>query len=297
MKELTLARKIGVRSGVLETPKFTVSRRSVLSSKFLETKRGKIKSFSHASSYRLRQRLACYTVPNSKLYSACLTLPCHRFVSCEEYRAFWKYFQIYIRSDSVLSRCGFVWRHELQANGYKKPHTHFIIYIPNDISDSDFYFRFASICEKLIIRFDFCEKSQDYFRVFGLDFQMVQESGKYIKYLLDHLSKHKQVQLGFIGRQWGVINSKIFVEVKLNDLIEEECRIMSVRSNPAMVRKICLTFSRSLRRYFSWRYQRGDSPFGFCLRRVRGLPRFVFLSDSAVSRFRKYVNFLIHEYF
>lgn len=68
-----------------------------------------------------------------------------------------------------------------------------------------------------------------------------------LKYLMDHTSKHKQAQLGFVGRQWGYINPKRLV-VRTPEVIRDK-RVKDI---------VCRAFGM-LRRY---RVRDERCPFG-----------------------------------
>lgn len=185
--------------------------------------RGDITGFSAASRRRLRETLAmarpkdetlepwgfCLTIPGSSLPPSTVRDLWHEFVNHHFKRCF---------EDVPM-----VWRIELQQKQRQQAHWHCVIWCHLEQA--------ALIREEWIstvLRYskDLTEKT-----MFGINEHCVKmESLKgasasgIIGYLADHTSKHKQEQLGWKGRQWGVVNRSMldFSPVSTIEATEDE---------------------------------------------------------------------------
>lgn len=174
------------------------------------TKRGKITSFSLASTRRLRERFFFYDVPKSEKAGICLTVPMKGDLvegsDTTWFKVLWNDFQVNLRRE--CPDIGLVYRIELQKR--KTPHVHAVVYFVGDnpltrigkvwlracLRESD---RLATDCNitRYTVRID----------------KLTNNSIGYFRYLTDHASKHKRDQLGYQGKQWGVIGEKRFVKI------------------------------------------------------------------------------------
>ncbi len=168
-------------------------------------KKGDISSFSAASCARLRRSL-CVLRPSydCRLCGLCLTIP-GAILSPSYLRKLWHSFRV--RASQKFSNLPWVWRIELQKR--KQAHFHLVVY-GRSFADA---FGLRELWEDVVKRFVFdcgiCT-AEDYaaFLRHGVkvdDLASFNSSG-IIGYLCDHTSKHKQAQLGWVGRQWGVVN-------------------------------------------------------------------------------------------
>ena len=70
----------------------------------------------------------------------------------------------------------------------------------------------------------------------GVDFEVIKDTGAFMRYVADHASKRKQAQMGWKGRQWGVIGRKNLVRREPRTLsVEEWKRFLYVR----VLRRLC----------------------------------------------------------
>lgn len=156
--------------------------------------RGKIEGFSAKSAQRLRKMLC--RLDFESVYSITLTLP-----KCDiglDFRALWHSFVIRVRR--ALPNIAIIWRIELQQR--EVPHWH-LIAITSD------YFRCFDIKQLWFdsVRSWHSEIITAPFFLHGVKIcNYTLTSGRTINYFSSHVSKHKKSQLGWQGRQWGVIN-------------------------------------------------------------------------------------------
>ena len=155
------------------------------------------------------------------------------------YKRVWNRFQVSFRRAFPHSGC--VFRHELQKR--KAPHSHLVFYASNlDFGSSistrllsqmifglwvqalgyDVYsFRSSGEINRLKTFNPECLQYQSGFMLFGGSLNHFRKYGVKVdllssdhlamfRYLADHSSKHKQSQLGYSGKQWGVLNRKVF---------------------------------------------------------------------------------------
>lgn len=187
------------------------------------SKRGTITGFSAHSSLRLRQSLNDLTIYSSVLVSFCLTVPwSKRFFdsSPDAYKICFNRFCVSFRR--MFPNSGFIFRHELQQR--KLPHTHAMSYFSfSDIPNLD---RVPESCRDAFLRgFLTNQIIRLWVRALGdtlrsgrlqavlahavkLDF--VDDRLNLMRYLSDHTSKHKQSQLGYQGKQWGIVGRSNF---------------------------------------------------------------------------------------
>ena len=159
--------------------------------------RGEIKGLSPAAAARCREFVVTHDIPGSKLVSVTGTTAIGR--TPEEWR------KIMQRYSHRLVRKGVsaVWRVELQKRG--APHVHALLWVPPDL---DKWQRAISESWLECIGATF----QDDGKVVGLKpgefehaFQYEEGVGAgWVAYLASHTSKHKQDQLGWVGKQWGI---------------------------------------------------------------------------------------------
>lgn len=262
------------------------------STSFINSKRGKISKFSSQSNKRLRESLAYYYMPNSYCIAVSATISAHDNITCEEYQNFFHYFQIYQRKNNVLKNCAFIWRHELQAHGLRKPHTHFLAFCPKEIPIKDFYFAFVDLWQHLQIVCNIADGYIRYCHGFGVNMKVCDNVEKYYRYLAEHMTKKKHDQLGFVGRQWGIQNRKLLQKRSISDLFDQ-CRIMSVQITPQDKMRLEIRVERYLRRSLRYRKQGASTPykqgiFAFYKTKVlKRLPNILFLNDTQISDLKK----------
>lgn len=177
--------------------------------------KGDIKGFSAASRLRLRYTLARMQPRNSSdvLSGCCLTIP-GAIISQERASKIWKTFA---RNNCrrKFKDIPIVWRVELQKRG--QPHWHLTMYLPAGRAGCEIRYEFGQEWRRFIrdtlTRSDGClpwsVETDQGFELYGVKWKNLCSMDSATKYLapeLDHESKHKQDQLGWKGRQWGIIN-------------------------------------------------------------------------------------------
>jgi len=166
-------------------------------------KRGKIRGWSANSARRLRDTLNEKWVPDSQVVGLTLTLPWKNEFDglADEFRKSVHRFSIAFRRAYPNSAA--VYRIELQTRGM--PHLHAICFF----GSGD---RFLS--DELLVMWwkqgfrDLRDGSMMGYLRRGVKCDSLNLNAKrLVMYLCDHTSKRKQAQLGWVGRQWGVIAS------------------------------------------------------------------------------------------
>lgn len=166
-------------------------------------KRGKITGFSMKSRRRLRSFLLRYDVPGRVMVAGTLTVRDVR--GAQEWRGNWRRFRDWL-SYNDFPAC---WRVELQRRGV--PHLHCIFWVRESERD----------CFAIASR---------WLRLWGVEFdpdhvenavcwRNYVDAG-WFRYLVLHNQK-KDEQVGWLGRQWGVVLKKRFVEREKKEYILE----------------------------------------------------------------------------
>ena len=201
-------------------------------------KQGDISGFSENSRSRLRVLLSTARWKGGKCrrYGFTLTLPWA--ASPEEWRKVWHAFVMRLRKHVDL---GMIWRIELTtgkastSGGVRRCHVHAIVWIPIDTplrrSDAAMfgkddnlsaYFNLQAFGREWVDSWlssapPLTDSQVQYaFAIgegkgYGVSYKRLDDSKDgAIHYLCDHASKHKDEQLGWKGRQWGVVNRSCF---------------------------------------------------------------------------------------
>lgn len=174
-------------------------------------KKGDIKSFSQASARRLRETLALAKPvdENQVPWGVTLTIP-GPILSDDQVRAIWRDFQAHYLQRKFWSN-PVIWRIELQKR--KQAHWHLVMWarcIHPGIYYSPLAFDLARAWRQCVCKHiePLEERTAFGFEEHGVKVQALSAASAtgIIGYLCDHASKHKQEQLGWKGRQWGVVN-------------------------------------------------------------------------------------------
>lgn len=175
-------------------------------------KRGKVRQFSNKSRKRLIELLLKCRFERP----AAITL-----TLAENPSDFQKLFKFFSRK-MVQIGLSAVWRVELQTRGV--PHLHLVADVPDiEVASKIWSSWVATVDNFLPYRFGFLE--------YGTAIRWLDGSG-WFKYLALHAGKHKASQLGWEGRQWGIINRPVLCIDETNDVFqilpgheEKICRI------------------------------------------------------------------------
>lgn len=206
-------------------------RRSVgrLASPCKSSKRGNIRFFTRHSVLRLRKTLLTKTLDNPffDCVGITLTLPWRVSVDSREildqvtrdYKKAFNRFATAFRRRFGGSVC--IFRHELQTR--KVPHCHIVCYLSHfdytlvsrgrsstlgELRNILFGLWFNALKD---FQYDFKLKA---FHKRGVKVQPLNGNLAMFRYLSDHASKFKKCQLGYKGKQWGVLNRSLLVPIK-----------------------------------------------------------------------------------
>lgn len=179
-------------------------------------KRGKVTGYSKASAGRLRRFLVSNHVPvgpEGRVMAITYTVPGE--VTPEEWRATMK------RQASLFLRVGvaMVWRVELQKR--KQPHLHALVFLPDGTAEQWLAVGttgWLSCLPEHCREHPHASKYAVHQVVGSLEGGGAYPGGQWLGYLVGHSTKSKKSQLGWQGRQWGVVNRKLFVPYPTDDL-------------------------------------------------------------------------------
>lgn len=177
--------------------------------------KGDIHEFSADSRRRLRYTLARIKPanPDYVAWGCCLTIP-GEVISQERASKIWHSWSKN-NCRRKFSDIPMVWRVELQKR--KQPHWHLVVFVPKG-GDGAWQRMMISDEWKRLIRKTLEDKNgcctwswetDKGFERFGVKWRSLHSRQSAVDYLapeLDHESKRKQEQLGWKGRQWGIIN-------------------------------------------------------------------------------------------
>lgn len=165
--------------------------------------RGKITTFSARSSMRMREFLMTHEVPKHSPYG--ITLTDRADSGADDFR---RYLDLLGKR---VKRLGWaiVWRIELHATGKKcgLPHLHGTFWAPNDLAPKDVRRWLVDTWLEIIGRTGDLACRRHAVRCKPL------EGAGWFAYQAAHDTKHKEEQLGWQGKQWGVINRDAFRKI------------------------------------------------------------------------------------
>lgn len=177
--------------------------------------KGDIGGFSADSRRRLRYTLARIKPANPEYESwgCCLTIP-GEVISQERASKIWHSWSSNNCRRSFAD-CPMVWRVELQKR--KQPHWHLVVFVQKGNAGTLQRMQFSDEWKRLIRETlkdkkgcsSWSWETDKGFERFGVKWRSLTSRQSAVDYLapeLDHESKRKQEQLGWKGRQWGIIN-------------------------------------------------------------------------------------------
>lgn len=192
--------------------------------------RGAIEGFSAAAASRLRTWLLTHHVAGAQMWDVTLTIPGD--VTPAEWdllkRRIWKRWE----------RAGFavVWRVELQRRGI--PHLHCVVWTPADMPiEKRNALLYVAWWDALPDEKKFAPGAWAHAAHVKGPYTDIEQSPKWLAYVAAHASKRKKEQLGWKGKQWGIINRSRF---------EERPALLEVELTPEEERKFKRTLSRYL---------------------------------------------------
>lgn len=181
-----------------------------------KTGRGKVTRFSSASRLRLREWLLMREVPKCVQYGVTLTIPKQQSLDgvLDRFSLAVHRLRTYFLRDCPCG--GYVWRVELQRN--RMPHLHLVVFLP-PLVDSSF---FIGLWSRSLAGL-FAIPSLDAFLSHGVCIKPLDGNISAYRYICDHAGKRKQAQLGYQGRQWGVVGRGNFIDRISEDIFIPPC--------------------------------------------------------------------------
>ena len=254
-------------------------------------KRGKIKGWSYASRRRLRQLLvsADLKVP-SYLFGATFTCPW----SEDDWANVGSDWRLAMQAFNMAFTRAFkdgsmVYRTELQQRG--APHLHAVVYMPKDGSwipqplkgieegaEAWMKMKLRELWGRVMMRRPWTEKAaKGGFDKRGVFVESLRENkANAMRYVCDHASKRKQAQLGWEGRQWGVIGGK--------NLVKDEAITHDFSERASLI------YARLVSRLIRYRIRDGRGPFGSWLSKRRSMLGTVIASRITRNRLWDFAN-------
>lgn len=174
----------------------------------------KIKTFSRASAKRMREKLICF--PDfEEVYGLTFTWSDSAYVQfgADHFKEMWQKFLKSMRYQSKIGKFSWFylfWRIELTNK--KTPHFHTIIKCS---SFFDVWYIQNLFC-------DYIKKYYDYmpFPDVACNIRKIDSFSQAYSYVSSHASKHKREQLGWRGRQWGIVYVNNDIRSKISPLLK-----------------------------------------------------------------------------
>jgi len=158
-------------------------------------KKGQILGFSHEAARRLREAFIKLHVPGWSLWA--FTLTTHRAFAPVDWRAIMKRFRM------ALKRAGWagIWRVELQKR--RAPHAHVAFWLPEGVGHDEIQTLWLSATGE--------QQDPAAVKHAVRSSRIQQDDTGWAVYMGMHNGKHKESQLGWVGKQWGIWNSDTLV--------------------------------------------------------------------------------------
>lgn len=254
-----------------------------------EVKRGEITGFTAAARRRMRRAMLTLWIPDAQLVGITLTVPWKgETFDCEEFRECLHRFEVAFRRQYPHS--GMIFRVELQKRG--APHVHALLYLAVADTRTPAWHACAphggaawsAVAELELGAMwraavpDLHHGSLAAFERFGCKVEPIADAGAMFRYLADHASKHKQAQLGYKGKQWGIVGRK--------NLVKREPVVLP--RFPSLLAEA--VFDRNLRKVMRYRLQASRHnwkrlpPFGSVLKGSRRTVGEFYLRADTVRR-------------
>lgn len=240
----------------------------------LNYKRGLVVGFSRQSRLRLRLAMLQNSINNSYRFALTLTIP-SKFDNdtVTNYSRVFHLFQVYFLRR--FPKSALIYRHELQTR--KSPHCHALVYI----ADID-YNGIDNLRSSLVLLWHDCLKGYFHYdflhmSLFSCRLDVLDNVG-YYRYICDHTSKSKQAQLGYKGRQWGIIGRSNF-----NVIHPDKCHVDNFTSFVRTIRRLSFVSRKSHKKSI------------FALRKQK--PKYInairFCCHDTIEKLKKYYNLLL----
>lgn len=181
-----------------------------------------ITGFSSASRRRLRETLAMARLSDGgRLFGVTFTIPSPTeadILTPDQVRRIWFEFITHV-FPRKFKRSALIWRIELQVRG--QAHWHCVFYAADADAADEWYQldvgfgllrsklddEWRGLVARMVDKSNWDLKTYQGFYCHGVQIKPL-ESSAIVGYVCDHESKSKQEQLGWVGRQWGIINRK-----------------------------------------------------------------------------------------
>ena len=206
-----------------------------------DVSRGDITDFSAKAARRLREAFFTLYAPECCLWA--VTLTTHAIFSPNEWRATMKRFRVAVQRRGWAG----IWRVELQKR--KAPHAHVAFWLPVGCSiDSVRDLWLTATGERH-------DAEAIKHAVHGRE--IPQDESGWAIYLGLHSGKHKESQLGWLGKQWGIWNQAALVErvpVELSLRPREHALLLRILRNLETAEKMRFEKNKSLKEMASLAY-------------------------------------------
>ena len=199
-------------------------------------KRGKLTgAISSASFRRLREFCITHDVPKVDCWGITLTVPGIQLLDADIFRKIHHKFVVWCND----RRVPLVWRVELQKRG--QPHLHCVVFSPAFVVLKLFHMWYkwlnscdlvlnAEIVDNVEIK-ELVEISRAFLRgsCHAVELEKLDGDFRVWRYLVSHMSKSKQEQSGWHGRNWGVVCRELFVPVAADGFYVSEKEFYMIR--------------------------------------------------------------------
>lgn len=261
------------------------------------TERGAITKFTYHARSRLRRTLLESSCPNSQRLGFTLTLPWRDIEwdekSLDEFRRCFNLFGTKFRKHFPSSAA--IFRVELQKR--KAPHIHAIWFLSND----DINLRDLGPDKLTDVRLSAAQRrallcclanneishlwcssvpvgprdNLEGFLTHGTRVDDIVSDGAMFRYLADHTSKSKQEQLGYKGKQWGVLGKSNLVKVE-PDAFDFSTMPCGFKSRAVLL--------RNLQKICRYRVDAPSAPFGFKYQTCKRIAGTFYAAENSVKR-------------
>lgn len=180
--------------------------------------RGEIGIFSAAARRRMREAMLTRYIEEAHLVGATFTVPwkgSNFEPLMDEFRECWHRFGVAFRR--AFPHSSMIYRVELQERG--APHIHALAWMANEDTVGVGGAPVVPLTPSVSLAVSTVELKEMWlhsvpnlhrgsyraFERYGVKVEPIPDAGAMFRYLADHASKHKQAQLGYKGKQWGII--------------------------------------------------------------------------------------------
>ena len=160
--------------------------------------RGVIEGFSNEAARRHKGSFMTLHAPGRQLWAYSLTV--HRPLTAEQWRATVQRFRMKVKRATWAG----IWRVELQRR--KVPHLHVALWLPEGVTREDVSMLWLESTRE--------QNDPEAWAHAVKGMKIEQGAAGWAVYMAMHAGKHKEEQLGWLGKQWGIWNAAALVERK-----------------------------------------------------------------------------------